>query len=63
MDNYKPVVGIEPINKYEKAKQDLLQALKSYGDLTSEEKECLIREFFDSSSVAMICNILKQHFD
>ena len=61
MDNYKPTLGIEPTDKYEKAKQDLLQALKSYGELTSQEKECLMQEFFGVANVATVCNMLKQY--
>ena len=61
MDNYKPTVGIEPTDKYEKAKQDLLQALKSYGELTPQEKECLMQEFFGVANVATVCNMLKQY--
>ena len=61
MDNYKPTLGTEPTDKYEKAKQDLLQALKSYGELTSQEKECLMQEFFGVANVATVCNMLKQY--
>lgn len=61
MDNYKFTVGIEPTDKYEKAKQDLLQSLRSYGELTPQEKECLMQEFFGAANVAIVCNMLKQY--
>ena len=61
MDNYKPTVGIEPTDKYEKAKQDLLQALKSYGELTPQEKECLMQEFLGAANFALMSNVLRQH--
>lgn len=61
MNNYKPTVGIEPKNKYEKAKQDLLRALKSYGELSPQEKECLMQEFFGAANVAAVCDILKHY--
>ena len=58
MNNYTPTAGIEPTDKHEKAKQDLLQTLKSYEELTSREKECLMQEFFGAANVAFICNML-----
>lgn len=61
MDNYKLTVGIEPTNEYKKAKQDLLQALSSYDKLTSQEKECLMQEFFGAANIAVACNMLKHY--
>lgn len=62
MYEFKPTVGIEPTDKYEKARQDLLQALKSYDDLSPTEKESLMKEFFGVANVAAVCNMLKQYF-
>ena len=62
MYEFKPTVGIEPTDKYKKARQDLLQALKSYDDLSPVEKESLMKEFFGAANVAAVCNMLKQHF-
>ena len=62
MDSYKPTVEIEPTDKYEKAKTDLLQALKSYGELTPKEKECLMKEFFGATNVATVCDLLKHYY-
>ena len=38
MDKYKLTFGIEPTDKYEKAKQDLIQALHSLEELSTEER-------------------------
>lgn len=62
MNNYKLTVGIEPTNKYQKAKLDLLQALKSYGELTPQEKECLLQEFLGITNFAFISNVLRQYW-
>ena len=62
MNSYKLTFGIEPTDKYKKAKHDLLQALKSYDDLSLKEKECLMQEFFGAVNIATICNILNQYF-
>lgn len=59
MTEYKPVFGTEATYKYEKAKQDLLQALKSYGELTPQQKEELLIDFFGAANVATLCNALK----
>lgn len=55
-------IDAEPKDNYEKARQDLLQALKSYGDLSPTEKESLMKEFFGVANVAAVCNMLKQYF-
>ena len=62
MDKFKLSLEMEPTEKYEKAKQDLLQALKSYGDLSPTEKESLMKEFFGVANFAAVCNMLKQYF-
>jgi len=62
VDSYQFTVGVESTNKYENAKQDLLQALKSYQELTPKEKERLMQEFFGATNVAAMCNMLKQYF-
>jgi len=62
MNNYKLTIGLESSDPYEKAKQDLLQALKSYGELSQPEKEKLMREFFGEATVATFCNALKHYF-
>ena len=63
MDNYKLTIGVESTDKYEKAKQDLIEALTSYNELTCREKESLMQEFFGAVNVAYICNILKQYLE
>ena len=61
MEHYKLAIVVDPTNKYEKAKMDLIQALKSYGELTPQEKECLMQEFFGVANIATVCNMLKQY--
>lgn len=53
MENHKLTIGIEPTEKYLKAKQDLLQAFKSYSELTPMEKECLAKEIWGAAQVEM----------
>ena len=60
MNRYKPVFGIEPTNKYDKAKQDLIQALNSYQALNQQEKKMLVEEFFGAANIAALTNILNR---
>ena len=59
MDNYKLTLDIETTDKYQQAKTDLCQALKSYAELFPQEKECLMNEFFGAANVNFMCDILK----
>ena len=63
MDKFNLTIGIEPTNNYLKARQDLAQALKSYSELTPQEKECLMQEFFGAANIAVVCNMLKYYFE
>lgn len=62
MNNIELKLDTEPKEKYEKAKKDLLQALKSYGELTLTERECLMTEFFGATNIAIVCNMLNKYF-
>lgn len=62
MNYYKPTLGIEPTDKYEKAKQDILQALNSVQALTPQERQRLAEEMFRDANVTVMLNILHQAF-
>lgn len=51
MNDYKLTVDIEPTDKYEKAKQDLLQAKKSIEALSPEERKRLVCETFSAETL------------
>lgn len=44
MDNYRMAVGIEPINDYDKAKQDVMQAMVSVCKLTPQLMNIPLKE-------------------
>ena len=46
MNEYKVTLGIEPTNDYEKAKQDLIQAMQSIQKLSPLQQQMLAKEFF-----------------
>lgn len=62
MNNIELKLDAEPKDNYEKAKHDLLQALKSYDKLTPQQKECLMKEFIGATNMTTICTVLKQYF-
>lgn len=60
MQNYKIKIGIEPAGKHEKAKQDFLQALKSYVELTPQQKERLTKEIIETANMTAVYHLIKQ---
>lgn len=46
LNNYEINLSFDPKNRYDKAKKDLIQAMKSLQALTSEERYELAKEFF-----------------
>ena len=62
MDNYKPTVGIEPTDKYKKAKQDLLAARKSFCELTRDQQWQLIHDLFGAEAVTTLCQTMQKYF-
>lgn len=65
MDNYRMAVGIEPINDYDKAKQDVMQAIVSVCKLTPQQQRMLAEEFFGAANVAALqvqFKVPKWHF-
>lgn len=60
MDNYRITVGIEPINDYDKAKQDLMQALVSIRKLPPQQQRMLAEELVGATNVATLLTLFNQ---
>lgn len=60
MDKYKLTLGIEPNDKYKKAKQDLIQAKKSFDELNPQQQEQLIREALDAEFGKQMWKMMKE---
>lgn len=60
MNNLKLTLGIEPTDKYEKAKMDLIQARKSFFELTQQEQRRLMEEFVGADNVAAMVRLFNQ---
>ncbi len=60
MDYFKPTFGVEPKNKYDKAKQDLIKAMNSVRELTDQEQRMLVMELFGAANVATLLNLLNR---
>ena len=56
MDYFKPTFGVEPTNKYDKAKLDFIQAINSFQGLSQQEQQALLAELFGVAKVAAILN-------
>lgn len=61
MDKYKLTFGIEPTDEYEKAKQDLLQALHSLRVLSPQEQRVLAEEIFGTAQVAFAMDVFNKY--
>lgn len=61
MDNYKVSVGIEPTNDYDKAKQDVLQALNSIRKLSPRQQQMLAEELVGATNVAILLSLFNQN--
>ena len=63
MNRVKPMVGLEFTDKYEKAKQDLTEARKSFSELTPDQKRNLVNELFGAEAVASLCQVMQKYFE
>ncbi|MBQ7036751.1 MAG: hypothetical protein IJN74_04595 [Clostridia bacterium] len=61
MDKYNLTFGIEPTDKYNKAKQDLIQALKSLQELSPQEQRVLAEEMFGMAQVAVAMDMFSKY--
>lgn len=62
MDNYELKIGVEPTDKYQKAKQDVVQALNSIKQLNENEQQVLAEELFGTVNAVKMHNILQKYF-
>ena len=62
MDNYRVTVGVEPTNDYEKAKQDVMQAMISIRKLLLHQQRMLAEEFVGAANVTALLNIFQRTF-
>ena len=59
MNQYRPKIGVESVDPYEKAKQDLITALQSFRMLSPRQQEMLAKELFGAASVEAVVNIIQ----
>ena len=55
----KPIIGVEPTDPYEKAKQDILTAIDSVRVLPPEQQEMLARELFQAVDVSAALRLMQ----
>ena len=61
MDRCKLTVGIEPTNKYDKAKQDVIQAINSIQELTQQEQQMLVTELFGAAGISAVLSLFYRY--
>lgn len=62
MNDVKLTVDIDPEDKYQKAKKDLIQAKKSFLELTPQERQKLIYEFLNAEKAEQVLRTLHHFF-
>lgn len=62
MDDYRAMLSFEPINDYDKARKDVLQAMNSVRKLPPQQQQILAEELFEASNAVALLNILRQIF-
>lgn len=62
MNDYRLTVGVEATNNYEKAKQDVLQALESVRQLPPQQQQTLMEELVGAANVVGLINLFQQAF-
>ena len=60
MNQYRPTIRIEPTDKYEKAKQDLITAYNSFRELSPNQQEMLAKELLGAANVTTMLNIMQR---
>lgn len=58
----KPYMTIDPTDKYEKAKKDFIQAMKSTQELTPQQRDQLAKELFGIEAVLYIQRMMQRKF-
>ncbi|MBR3206571.1 MAG: hypothetical protein IKF58_09200 [Bacillus sp. (in: Bacteria)] len=62
MNEYKPVLDIEPVDKYQKTVKDWNQFAQSFMDLTPQEKNRFMVELRNSLMTNYMLNMFQQLF-
>ena len=63
MSEFKLKLEIEPKEKYEKAKKDVLGAMKSVGELSEKQRYELCKEIIGMECSSQFYNMMKQYVD
>lgn len=61
MEEYKLTLEMEPTDDYKKAKQDLIQAMRSIQKLSPQQQQMMAEELFEAANVMVLSQILRQY--
>lgn len=62
MNEFNITLGIEPVNKYDKARKAVLEAANAISELSPAEKEMLAREIFGRELVSAMYKMMQEYF-
>lgn len=62
MENYKITVAVKPTDKYEKARQALLEAKTAMSELSQQQQEQLVKELVGTDALTSAYAMLKKLF-
>ena len=57
MDN-RLTISLDPKDKYQKAKKDIIEAMKSFRDLTDSQQQQLVKEFLGYETFLNLCSLI-----
>lgn len=60
--NYKPKLSVESTDKYEKARDDLIEAIKSFDELSQQQQKKLVGEVFGYGAVVYIQKLMRRRY-
>ncbi len=60
MDNFEWKITVDPKDKYNKAKKDILQAQKSFNDLDYAQQQQLVYELIGAEKLNWLINSIQQ---
>ncbi len=58
VDNNKFTISIEPKDKYEKARKDVIEAMKSFQDLTAFQQQQLVQVLLGYEGFTRLCSLI-----
>ena len=63
MTDFRIVPSVEPTDKYQKAKSDLITAIRSFNELNDSQKHQLLCELFEAARVDYLMRLFNKNIN